>query len=138
MMAPNGHGVPGSDVCDHWQPAGGSVQLHPAEEHPTFGKWNTSLFPRTLLTSSSRHGRQELFRLNAKTGNEIGEDVETGYGVWRLTFVGDLVPREELFVNPGMIVGSGKTTERTVTKVTGVERRGLLPGLLTECRSCCL
>jgi len=51
------------------------------------------------------------FRLNAQSGNVIGEDFQTSYGPVRVTFTGDRVKREAILLNSELTTAAGADTE---------------------------
>ena len=56
------------------------------------------------------------FRLNAQSGQKIGEDLQTAYGDVRVTFTGDRVEREAILLNSELTTASGIDTEEVVVR----------------------
>lgn len=84
--------VTGSSPIDQYN----FVRLRPRVQ----GRYEYRFVPRTgsdVAIFSDRN--REVWRLNAQTGNYIGQDYETSYGNFRVTMVGDVVPISEIIVN---------------------------------------
>ena len=93
--------------------------------------------PRSFADIDNTANRDKNFLLlDAKTGQEFGEDVVSSYGTWRLTWVGGYVPVRELFTNNEMLGAAfrGKCEEPTYT-VRSIERFAWAPSNPSEGRS---
>ena len=77
---------------------------------------------------------EPFWRLNAKTGTEIGQDFVTNYGVWRVTTVGEIVTAAQIKANREMIQEPTSGSARTERQVTGVNQVDLLPASPTTAR----
>lgn len=90
--------------------------------------------PKTFSDVDTWSRDKNFLRLNAKTGQEIGLDCATHYGLFRLTICGDVVKANSLFKNPELI--SGKRSSYTVTseEVSAVEHLDWWPSSATVAR----
>ena len=90
--------------------------------------------PRAFSDINSWSRDANLWRLNARSGQEIGADFATHYGVFRLTICGDIVKAEPLFKNPELISGKRPGLTTSSKEVTAVERTGWWPSSPTAGR----
>jgi len=94
------------------QPLFNYIRLRPNGSQGPNKRYEFRFTPRTG-SDVVQNGTENAtyFRLNAQSGEVIGEDFQTTYGTVRVTFTGDRVKREAILLNSELTTAAGADTE---------------------------